>query len=272
MVQVPIEFLSHNLDDSLDPAQWVPSEYQALSEVSHLGGIYKAIETTSDEPGEGASSWAFIESNNFNRMLEDVIVTRTRATASDGTINMTIRGAGNYLSLIGLSADYVSINGVTQDLAVPVSDMWQYYAAEIETKPSILLPVVFREQVTVEIGRANGAAELGKLFLGREVYMGELQHTPRQRMTDYSLLERDGFGYVRNAQQRGYSSDIEGELHYPVEDAARQYNALAKLRSRPALYINHTLGLMSYGALRQIDWAAPKHPNAVFNFYIEGYV
>lgn len=273
MIQAPdLAVLSHNLDDSLDPPAWQAGSYNPLTEVSYDGAIWKALEETSSEPGADLS-WKFISSINFNRMLEDVVITRTKATSEDGSIELTFRGSGNFLTLMGLRADFVTINGVQQDLSVPVNDMWQYYANPIETKEEVFSDVVLRDEIHVVIERVSSPAELGKLFLGREFYMGELQYDPRQRMTDYSLLERDAeFGYVINQQQRGFTRDIEGELRYPVDDASRQFSQLANLRSRPALFINKTLNLLTYGALRQIEWQASKGPRSIFTFYIEGYV
>ena len=272
MIQVEdMAIISHNLNDSLDPPAWSAGTYSPLSEVSHNGRIWAAVEETTSQPGTDAT-WKDIEATNFNKMLEDVIITRTRSTASDNSIRLTVKGSGGYLGLLGMQADFVTINGVQQDVSAPVADMWSYYSTPIEVVQDVTTDTVFRDEVEIIIERIAAPAELGKLFLGRQIYMGELQHDPRQKMTDFSLLERDSFGYVTNSQQRGYSRDIEGELRYPVETAARQFNILAGLRTRPALYVNKTLHLLTYGALRQIEWSAPNNPNSTFNFYIEGYV
>lgn len=162
---------SHNIDSSLDPAMWTSTNYFAGEEVSHNNIVYRALLDTDEEPGTG-TDWFEIGLTNLAKSQDAVVITKTVATASDNSIEMTIKADGNFISLLGVKADTVYIDGEKIDMRLSVADKWEYRTAPIEFVDKAFKQVRFRKAVTIRLERASGPAELGKISYARQFKSG----------------------------------------------------------------------------------------------------
>lgn len=263
---------SSNIDYSQDPAAWLAgTSYVAGNQVRYGTRKYQALASnTGVQPDSDLTKWADIGVTNHDAFLDDMIDSQSTSTAVDGSIQITAQGSGDFVALLGVTGEQVTIDGNQISVVKDVEDWWQYYAAEIEYLTEVSSSIVFRQPVAITINRNGGLpSKLGKLVIGRSYQVGDMRWGAGASMTDYSVTEKDEFGYTQLVQ-RGYVKNIRGVIEVPTASATTIHNQVMALRATPAVWIEPVVNMMTYGFVRVADLDLTTTINSTISIEIEG--
>lgn len=267
-----LSIIASNIDYSLDPTEWSSSTaYSAGNQVRYGARKYQALaSSTGVAPDSDLTKWADIGVTNHDAFLDDMIDSQSVSTAIDGSIQITAQGSGDFIALLGITGELVTIDGNPLQVIKDVEDWWEYYASEIEFLSEVSSSIVFRQPVTITIDR-NGElpSKLGKLVIGRSYQIGDMNWNATASMTDYSVTEKDDFGYTQLVQ-RGYVKNISGSLEVPTSSATIIHNKIMALRATPAVWIEPVVNVMTYGFIRDAKLRLTNNVKSTIDIEIEG--
>lgn len=208
---------------------------------------------------------------NQQAFADGIVGTVSTATASDGSIQLTISGTGDALALLEMGATTLTVNGMSQSILKNASDWKNWFFAPVETiKNTVVESVPINGTQTIIVGRSSSApAQLGMLVYGRVIDVGNVQYGLNAELLDYSTKSTDANGYV-TLVRRGYGHSFTANVELTTDVANFMYQALTDLRATPLLFFDTAANLISYGFFKNIKRQINRVNYALLTIEVEG--
>jgi hypothetical protein len=208
---------------------------------------------------------------NQQAFADGIVGTVSTATASDGSIQLTISGTGDALALLEMGATSLTINGSSINILKPASDWKNWLFAPVETIKSVVNEnVPINGTQTIQLDRsALAPAQLGMLIYGRVIEVGDVQYGLNSELLDYSTKSTDANGYV-TLIKRGYGHSFTANIELTMDVANFIYQALTDLRATPLLFFDTAANLISYGFFKNIKKQINRVNHTLLTIEVEG--
>ncbi|HQR81674.1 MAG TPA: hypothetical protein PK283_02085 [Thiotrichales bacterium] len=208
---------------------------------------------------------------NQQAFADGIVGTVSTATASDGSIQLTISGTGDALALLEMGATTLTVNNSQQPISKPISDWKSYFFSSVETVRNMICEYVpINGTHTILLNRSTLApAQLGMLVYGRVIEVGDVQYGLSSELMDYSNKSTDSNGYV-TLIKRGYGHSFTANIELTMDVANFMYQALTDLRATPLLFFDSAASLISYGFFKNIKRQINRQNYALLTIEVEG--
>jgi hypothetical protein len=204
---------------------------------------------------------------NQQAFADGIVGSVSTATASDGSINLSISGMGEALALLQMSASNLTVNGNAINIMKNASDWKNWFFAPIETiKNTVIESVPINGTQNIIL---NGNASLGMLVYGRVIEVGNVQYGLNSELLDYSTKSADTQGYT-TLIKRGFGYSFTANIELEASIANFMFQALIDLRATPLLFFDTAANLISYGFFKNIKRQINRANNALLTIEVEG--
>lgn len=268
----PAKILSSSLAED-DAPPWTAGSYNADDEVVFAHRVWRALETTADQPDEGAAldppTWRDLGATNRMRAFDGRV---GHKSVSDAPIVYELAPGQMFDSVmvLGVEAPQVRLrvldagDAVLSDQTVTLRDSsmingwfsWFFEPIAVRHRHAFLgLTGGSNIRLELTVGDGAGSYALGEVIVGRAVKIGDLRWNTRVGIQDFSRKTRDPDFGDWDVTERDYSDTI----RYPVEIRTAQEEfvrrTLAAVRARPTLYIGalHRPGSFVYGIFEDFE-------------------
>ncbi len=196
-------------------------------------------------------AWQEIASTNHWQMFDGSVTSQT----VDDAINVQIRIDSPIDSLVLFNISGASLTVVVTDdidgevynqthsliQTSGIGDWWEWFFTpikRIKTYAITDLPPITAGTITFYLleTAAELACRIGAAVIGLSEEAGGTEYGASVGITNYSVIEEDGFG-IRRITQRAFSANGNFVVVVDHDDVERFYDLLAELRAQPAVYI-----------------------------------
>jgi len=208
---------------------------------------------------------------NQQSFADGIVGTVSTATASDGSIQLTISGTGDALALLEMGATSLEVNNNQLPISKPISDWKYYFFSSVETVRNMVCEYVpINGTQSIILNRSSLApAQLGMLVYGQVIEVGDVQYGLNSELLDYSNKSTDANGYV-TLVKRGYGHSFTANIELKTDVANFMYQALTDLRATPLLFFDTAASLISYGFFKNIKRQINRANYALLTIEVEG--
>jgi hypothetical protein len=230
-------------------ADWAAGTYNEGQRAVVNDSVYEALQTTTENP-VGSAHWFRVGYSNIWRMwTEGSDSISTRIGGIDVTLDpLPLATAISLINVAGFECTVKmtdSVDGVvfheTKSLQdIGVSDWWEYYFTDYEQISAVyfddLPPYNGAElQITISTTTETDEAACGRVVVGVERELGITLIGVQSLVEDYSVKQRDGFGYLNLVPRRNITLvDYDFVVDQALENNATQ--RLRKLTAKPTLF------------------------------------
>lgn len=194
------------------------------------------------------------------------------------------------LGLMGMVADFVTITvssggspvySYTEDLRTRAVASWPDYFFSAFTYKADLglfdLPPFSDGIVTISLTRASGSPTLGGIFMGRSIYIGEVQYGPTASARNFSKFDRNDFGDAAFIKRRSIPR-VTFNARVQKANADRVLSLQEELNALPCLWSAlddpthpYFRPLFVFGVYQKLDLTMDQESHGMLAGEVEGY-
>ncbi len=212
--------------------------------------VYQAVaaSTGQDPATDDGTYWLDVGATNRWKAFDHIIADLASRT---GSITFTLAPTEIVDGMAFFGLDAASVRVVVKDASAATVydrteqvvdrteqvDWWSWFFDPIEFDTEAMftgLPGYAGNTIEITVSSA-GTARVGEIVTGRIQTLGETLVDTTVGFIDYSLKERDAFGYPIIVP-RGTADRSEFRFSFPTEDARRVKRICVRLRATPAVY------------------------------------